>query len=80
MYDMKQLDKLKKMPQLVPEAYASYRQFSKQVMQEGAISVKNKELIALAVAMTTQCTYCLEIHKEKPSKQALLNRKSLKPS
>ena len=42
MYDMKQLDKLKKMPQLVPEAYASYRQFSKQVMQEGAISVKNK--------------------------------------
>ena len=69
MYDMKQLDKLKKMPQLVPEAYASYRQFSKQVMQEGAISVKNKELIALAVAMTTQCTYCLEIHKEK-AKQA----------
>ncbi|MEN9671967.1 MAG: hypothetical protein RL553_232, partial [Planctomycetota bacterium] len=41
MYDMKQLDKLKKMPQLVPEAYATYRQFSKQVMQEGAISVKN---------------------------------------
>lgn len=65
MYDMKNLEVLKKMPQLVPESYATYREFSRQVMKEGAIPLKYKELIALGVAMTTQCVYCLEIHREK---------------
>ncbi|MSR31098.1 MAG: carboxymuconolactone decarboxylase family protein [Gemmataceae bacterium] len=65
MYDMKVLDRLKKMPELAPEAFAAYREFARQAMKEGAIPVKYKELIALGVAMTTQCTYCLEIHKKK---------------
>jgi AhpD family alkylhydroperoxidase len=34
-------------------------------MAEGAISVKNKELMALAVAFTTQCPYCIEIHAKR---------------
>jgi AhpD family alkylhydroperoxidase len=29
---------------------------------EGAIPVKYEELIAVAVALTTQCPYCIEIH------------------
>jgi AhpD family alkylhydroperoxidase len=28
----------------------------------GAIPVKYRELIALAVALTTQCPYCIEVH------------------
>ena len=31
-------------------------------MAEGAIPVKYKELIAVAVALTTQCPYCIDIH------------------
>ena len=31
-------------------------------MAAGAIPVKYKELLALAVAFTTQCPYCIEIH------------------
>ena len=37
-------------------------------MTEGAISVKNKELIALAVGLTTQCGYCLELHRQNAEK------------
>jgi AhpD family alkylhydroperoxidase len=31
----------------------------------GPPSPKYKELMALAVALTTQCPYCLEVHKNK---------------
>jgi AhpD family alkylhydroperoxidase len=34
-------------------------------MAPGAISGKNKELLALAVAFTTQCPYCIEIHAKR---------------
>jgi AhpD family alkylhydroperoxidase len=34
-------------------------------MAEGAIPRKYKELMALAVAFTTQCPYCIEIHAKK---------------
>ncbi|MEO6806240.1 MAG: carboxymuconolactone decarboxylase family protein [Edaphobacter sp.] len=32
-------------------------------MEDGAVPKKYKELIALGVALTTQCPYCLEIHR-----------------
>ena len=31
----------------------------------GALPVKTKELIALGVAVTTQCGYCIELHTKK---------------
>ena len=34
-------------------------------MAAGAIPVKYKELIALAVAFTTQCPYCIDVHAKK---------------
>jgi len=40
----------------------------KAAFADGAIPVKYKELMALAVALTTQCPYCLEIHKGKALK------------
>ncbi len=36
--------------------------FDKAAVAEGAIPVKYKELIAVAVAVTTQCPYCIDIH------------------
>ena len=36
--------------------------FDKAAVAEGAIPVKYKELITVAVALTTQCPYCIEIH------------------
>lgn len=62
MYDMKRLGLLKKLETLAPEAWQGFQAFDKAAMAEGAIPVKVKELIAIAVTMTTQCPYCIEIH------------------
>jgi AhpD family alkylhydroperoxidase len=62
MYDMKNLAKLKIIEAAAPEAMKAFRAFDKAAMAEGAIPVKYKELVALAVGFTTQCPYCIEIH------------------
>ena len=58
-------DKLKnvaKMNALAPEVMKAFREFDKAAVAAGAIPVKYKELIAVAVAVTTQCPYCIDIH------------------
>jgi AhpD family alkylhydroperoxidase len=65
MYDMKHLAKLAKVEAGAPDAIAAFWAFDKAAMGPGAIPVKYKELMALAVAFTTQCPYCIEIHSGK---------------
>jgi AhpD family alkylhydroperoxidase len=65
MYDMANLKKLKTVKEAAPEAYAAFQAFDAAVMKAGAIPAKTKELIAIAVALTTQCPYCIEIHAKK---------------
>ena len=65
MYDMKNLEKLKSLQANAPEAIKAFWAFNKAAMAAGAIPVKYKELMALAVAFTTQCPYCIEIHAKK---------------
>ena len=48
-----------------PAAWEAFKQFDAAALADGAIPKKYKELIALAVAMTTQCPYCLEIHRKQ---------------
>jgi len=62
MYDMKNLSKLKKLGELAPEAFKAFVAFDQAALKDGAIPVKYKELIAVAIALTTQCPYCIEIH------------------
>jgi AhpD family alkylhydroperoxidase len=62
MYHMKNLGKLKKLDANAPEAMKQFWAFDKAVFAEGALSVQQKQLIAVAVALTTQCPYCLELH------------------
>lgn len=65
MYDMAKVKKLKALGDLAPEAMAAYEAFDAAAMKDGALPAKTKELIALAVAFTTQCPYCIEIHARK---------------
>ena len=65
MYDMNNLKKMKKFGELAPAAWQGFLAFDKAAMAEGAVSAKTKELIALGVAMTTQCQYCIEIHNKR---------------
>ena len=62
MYNKAHLTKLKTLNELAPEVMEAFRVFDRLAVAEGAIPVKYKELIAVAVALTTQCPYCIEIH------------------
>jgi len=62
MYDMKNLARLKKLDELAPDSMQQLSNFDTAVFREGALSSVHKQLIAVAVALTTQCPYCLELH------------------
>ena len=65
MYDLKNLSKMKDLQAHAPEAMKAFVAFDKAALAEGAIPRKYKELMALAVAFTTQCPYCIELHSNK---------------
>src|SRR5450755_1240904 len=65
---MDNLKKIKVLDANAPAAMQAFWAFDKAAMAEGAIPVKYKELMALAVAFTTQCPYCIEIHAGKARK------------
>ena len=62
MYNKNNFGKLKKMDALAPEVMKAFWAFDKAAVADRAIPVKYKELIAVAVALTTQCPYCIDIH------------------
>jgi AhpD family alkylhydroperoxidase len=62
MYSKDNLTKLKTMDALAPQAMKACWAFDQVAVEDGAIPVKYKELIAVGVALTTQCPYCIDIH------------------
>jgi len=62
MYNKENPAKIKRMNDLAPEVMKAFWAFDKAAVAEGVIPVKYKELIAVAVALTTQCPYCIDIH------------------
>src|SRR5437762_7339960 len=68
MYNQENLARLKKMDSLAPQVMKAFWAFDKAAVAEGAIPVKYKELIAVAVALTTQCPYCIDIHSTNARK------------
>jgi AhpD family alkylhydroperoxidase len=68
MYSKQNLAKIKEMDSLAPEVMKAFWAFDKAAVAEGAIPVKYKELIAVAVALTTQCPYCIDIHANNARK------------
>lgn len=65
MYDMKNLSRLKTIEANAIEGLKAFWAFDKAALAAGAIPVKYKELMAVAVALTTQCPYCIEIHSTR---------------
>lgn len=71
---MKFLDNMAKQS---PEAMVKFQAFMNESLKEGKLSVKQKELIALGIAINKQCRSCIDIHvgkakKAGASKQELL--------
>jgi len=48
--------------ELAPAIHDAFQAFSEQVFADGALPEKTKQLIAVAVAHTTQCPYCIRGH------------------
>jgi AhpD family alkylhydroperoxidase len=62
MYDMKNLNRLGQLEANAPKAVKAFWAFDKAAFEEGTLSVQTKQLMAVAVALTTQCPYCIELH------------------
>jgi AhpD family alkylhydroperoxidase len=64
MFDMKHLSRLKKLDEHAPASTKAFWAFDKAVFVEGALTTQQKQLMAVAVALTTQCPYCIELHRK----------------
>src|SRR5437868_2257677 len=68
-HDPNDLSLLKEMSILAPVEFKAWADLDGIVAREdGKIPRKYRELIALAVAHTTQCVYCIEVHTKNAKK------------
>src|SRR6202163_2028768 len=76
-HDSDDLKILKDLKELAPEEFKGFVALDAIVGREGgAIPRKYRELIALAVACTTQCPYCLDVHS-RAAKRAGASREEV---
>src|SRR5438270_14006345 len=76
-HDENDLKLLREMSHLAPEEFKAWANLDGIVAREdGQIPRKYRELIAVAVAHTTQCVYCIEVHT-KNAKKAGASREEL---
>jgi len=79
-HDPADLRFIKEMGKLAPTDFQAWLGLDNIVRREdGAIPRKYRELIALAVACTTQCPYCIEVHV-KGAKTAGASREEIAES
>lgn len=64
MTDMKNLARLPELKRLAEPATNGFWKYDHAALADGVIPKKYKELMAIAVALTTQCTYCIEVHRK----------------
>jgi AhpD family alkylhydroperoxidase len=57
-----------KLMELNKDLVTSFASFNQKVFEEGKVSAKTKELIAVACAHITRCPYCIEGHIQKAKK------------
>src|SRR5262245_38706151 len=68
-HDENDLKRLKDMKATAPEEFSAWVNLDRIVAREdGKIPRKYRELIAIAVAHTTQCVYCIEVHTKQAKK------------
>ena len=65
LYDKENLKSLSKLKELAPEQLQAFSEFNTAVMAEGALSKKEKEIIAVAIAHVTECPYCIDSHTRR---------------
>lgn len=61
-YDTKHLAEFAKISELQPELGKKFFDYYASVFAEGALTAREKSLIALAVAHAVQCPYCIDAY------------------
>ena len=51
-----------------PQTMRYFKAFMGEVLKEGVLDTKTKELVAVGTAITARCKYCIAIHVEKALK------------
>jgi len=59
------MDGFKSLQEESPEYFAAFQKFLGEAEKEGVLSVKVKELISVALGITSQCTFCIAVHVKK---------------
>ncbi|WP_423800930.1 carboxymuconolactone decarboxylase family protein [Neobacillus sp. SAB-20_R2A] len=65
LYAKENTQNLTQLKDLAPEQLNAFNDFNAAVFKEGALTVKEKEIIAVAIAHITQCPYCIDAHTRK---------------
>jgi alkylhydroperoxidase/carboxymuconolactone decarboxylase family protein len=68
-YDKTNVRHFNKLKDLAPEQVQAFTEFNESVFQEGALSKKEKEIIAVAIAHVTECPYCIDSHTRKAKQE-----------
>ena len=63
-YNPEDLAKFGTMGEEVPELWEKFMQYYGAVFAEGALTAREKSLIALAVAHAVQCPYCIDSYTQ----------------
>ncbi|MFN5417502.1 MAG: arsenosugar biosynthesis-associated peroxidase-like protein [Flavobacteriia bacterium] len=63
-YDPKDLNKFGKIADFEPKLAKKFFDYYGEVFKEGALTEREKSLIALAVAHTIQCPYCIDAYTQ----------------
>jgi AhpD family alkylhydroperoxidase len=65
MYNAANLKKVAWFGTLAPAVWESSLAFNRAATAEGALTAKAKELIAVALAVSSQCPYCIDTHPQR---------------
>lgn len=61
-YEEQDLNRFPELGKYRPELYDVFMNYYQEVMATGALTVREKALIALAVAHAVQCPYCIDAY------------------
>ena len=63
-YNPEDLDRFSTMGEKAPQLWEKFMDYYGAVFEEGALSAREKALIALAVAHAVQCPYCIDAYTQ----------------
>ncbi|MFJ8236057.1 carboxymuconolactone decarboxylase family protein [Ureibacillus sp. NPDC094379] len=68
LYAKDNMQNLAQLKDLAPDQLKAFHDFNAAVFKDGALSKKEKEIIAVAISHVTQCPYCIDSHTKTAKK------------